>query len=93
MTSLSQSQNARLDFRVKPEQKSLIERAASVEGRTLTDFAVATLVKVAHETIERSTLTTLTARDAKAFLRMLDSDAAPNAALKAAAKRYKKSRG
>jgi len=89
MTSSSTSQNARLDFRVKPEQKSLIERAASVEGRTVTDFAVATLVKAAHEAIERSTLTTLSARDAGTFLRMLDSDAAPNAALKAAARRYK----
>lgn len=93
MTTLSQSQNARLDFRVKPEQKTLIERAAHVEGRTVTDFAVATLIRAAQETIERSTLTTLSTRDAKTFLRMLDADAAPNAALKAAAKRYKKNRG
>ena len=78
---------ARLDFRVKPEHKSLIERAAGIEGLTVTDFAVATLVKAAHETIERATLRTLSARDSKVFLQMLRS--APNAALKAAAKRYK----
>ncbi len=93
MTSFPRSQNARLDFRVKPEHKSLIERAASVEGQTVTDFALATLVKAAHETIQRATLTTLSARDSKIFLQMLDSDAPPNAALKAAARRYKKSRG
>lgn len=89
MKTVRQSENARLDFRVKRDQKSLIERAANVEGRTVTDFAVATLIKAAHETIERSTLTTLSTRDAEAFLRVLDTDAAPNAALKAAAKRYK----
>lgn len=93
MKTVSQTENARMDFRVKQDQKSLIERAASVEGRTVTDFAIAALIKAAHETIERSTLTTLSTRDASAFLRMLDSDAAPNAALKAAAQRYKTSRG
>jgi len=93
MTTFSQSSSTRLDFRVKPDQKSLIERAASVEGRTVTDFAVTALVRAAHDVLERSSLTSLSAQDAKAFLRMLDSDASPNAALKAAAKRYKKSRG
>lgn len=93
MKTVRQSENARLDFRVKHDQKSLIERAASVEGRTVTDFAVAALIKAAHETIERSTLTTLSTRDAETFLRVLDSDAAPNAALKAATKHYKTNRG
>ncbi len=93
MTSSADSQSARLDFRVKPEHKSLIERAASVAGQTVTDFAVATLVKVAHETMERAKLMTLSARDSKVFLRLIAADAAPNAALKAAARRYKKNRG
>lgn len=93
MASSLNSQSARLDFRVKPEHKSLIERAASVAGQTVTDFAVATLVKAAHETMERATSMTLSARDSKIFLRMVEADAAPNAALKAAARRYKKRRG
>ena len=79
---------ARLDFRVKPEHKSLIERRRPSKG-SVTDFAVAILVKAAHETIERAALRTLSARDSKVFLQMLRSTAAPNAALKAAAKRYK----
>jgi len=93
MASSPGSPSARLDFRVKPEHKSLIEHAASVEGLTVTDFVVVTLVKAAHETIQRATLMTLSARDSTTFLRMLESDAAPNPALKAAAKRYKKQRG
>jgi uncharacterized protein (DUF1778 family) len=93
MASSPHSPNTRLDFRVKPEHKSLIERAASVEGQTVTDFAVATLVRAAHETIERAALQALSARDSRIFLQMLASDAPPNAALKAAARRYKKMRG
>jgi uncharacterized protein (DUF1778 family) len=92
-TSRSNGTSTRLDFRVKPEHKALIEDAASVEGRTVTDFAVAVLVKAAAEVIERATVTSLSARDSKVFLSMLAADAAPNAALKAAAKRYKKNRG
>ena len=92
MTSVP-SQNTRLDFRLKPEHKSLIERAASAEGQTVTNFALGTLIKAAHETIQRASLTTLSARDADIFLGMLSADAEPNAALKSAAKRYKAKRG
>jgi len=93
MKTIREPQNARLDFRVKQDQKALIERAANVEGRTVTDFAVAALIKAAHETIERSALTTLSMQDAETFLGVLDSDSAPNAALKAAAQRYTTRRG
>ncbi len=87
------SQPARLDFRVPPEHKALIERAASVEGQTVSSFAIASLVRAAEETIQRATVRMLSARDSRNFLDMLDSDAVPNAALKAAAKRYKARRG
>jgi len=79
----------RLDFRLSPEHKSLIERAASAEGQTISSFAIASLIKAAEEAIQRASARTLSARDSKSFLKMLDSDAEPNAALKAAAKRYK----
>jgi uncharacterized protein (DUF1778 family) len=91
--SMIASPSARLDFRVNPEHKSLIEQAASAEGRSVTDFAVATLVKRAQEVIERAAQTRLSARDAQTFLHMLESDAKPNRALKIAAEKYKKVRG
>lgn len=83
------SQPSRLDFRISPEHKLLIERAASVEGQTVSSFAIASLVKAAEETIQRAAVRMLSTRDSRIFLDMLDSDAGPNAALKAAAKRYK----
>lgn len=93
MTITPKGSTTRLDFRLKEEHKALIERAAGVDGRTVTDFAVATLVNAAHETLQRASLTTLSARDAGAFLAMLDADAEPTTALKSAAKRYKDNRG
>jgi len=92
MSAVAKSNQSRLDFRVQREQKSLIERAARLEGRTITDYAVATLVKAAQEAVQRAGITTLSARDGKVFLQMLDSASSPKATLKAAAKRYRKSR-
>lgn len=87
------NQSARLDFRLSPEHKELIERAARIDGQTVSSFVVATLLRAAREALERSSVTTLSERDAKTFLRMLDADAEPNKALKAAAARYKQRRG
>ena len=85
--------SSRLDFRVSPEHKSLIERAASAQGQTVSSFAIATLVKASEEAIQTETARRLSARDARTFLSLLDSPREPNAALKAAAKRYKARRG
>ena len=92
MSAALPNQNARLDFRLPNEQKSLIERAASVQGQTVTQFAIATLVQAAHETIQQASLTELSIRDRDVFLGMLDSDAEPNAVLKKAAERYRSRR-
>lgn len=93
MSALPNPQSARLDFRVSPEHKSLIERAAGVQGQTVSNFAISALLKAAEETIQQATHRTLSARDSRLFLAMLDSDAPPNAALRRAAKRYKERRG
>ena len=93
MASARSNQTTRLDFRLQSEHKALIERAASVHGQTVTQFAIATLVKAAHESIQQVSLTELSIRDRDVFLKMLDSDAEPNAALKKAAKRYRSRRG
>ncbi len=93
MASALTNQTARLDFRLPSEHKALVEHAACVHGQTVTQFAIATLVKAAHESIEQAALTELSIRDRDVFLEMLDFDAEPNAALKKAAKRYRAWRG
>jgi uncharacterized protein (DUF1778 family) len=83
----------RLDFRVSPAHKAIIEHAASLQGQTVSSFASAALLKAADEVIQSQTARTLSARDSQTFLAMLSSDAKPNAALKAAAARYREQRG
>ena len=93
MSAIPNSPSARLDFRLSPEHKSLIERAASTQGQTVSSFAIATLLKASEAAIESETTRTLSARDSQMFLAMLDTPGKPNTALKAAAKSYKGRRG
>ncbi len=93
MSALPNRSGNRLDFRVSTEHKRLIERAAVAEGQTVSSFAIASLLQAAEAALQRASVRTLSARDSRAFLKMLDSDAEPNAALRAAAKHYKARRG
>jgi uncharacterized protein (DUF1778 family) len=79
----------RLDFRLPVECKRQIERAASVQGRTLTEFAIDTLTRAARSVLEEHEAVRLSERDRQRFLAMLEADPAPNARLLAAAKRHR----
>lgn len=75
---------ARLNFRLPPEAKEKIERAAVASGLTVTDFAVHALVNSADEVLERHHSRKLSNRDRDVFLALLDADDEPNEALKSA---------
>ena len=63
-------------------------------GQTVSDFAVSTLVQTARKVLHDQSVTTLSERDRKRFLALLDDPSAkPNKALIAAARRYKKQVG
>jgi uncharacterized protein (DUF1778 family) len=82
---------ARMNFRLSPEIKKAIEDAAAHCGQSLSDFAVSTLAQAARQILHEQQVTRLSARDHQRFLALLDDEnAAPNKALVAAAKRYKK---
>ncbi len=87
------NQPARLNFRLALDQKDLIERAAASVGQTVSDFAIASLIRAAQEAVESHTRTIISHHDQEAFLAMLADDSPPNDALRAAAARYKASRG
>jgi uncharacterized protein (DUF1778 family) len=74
---------------VSSEQKSLLERAAALEGRTLTDFVVSSAQAAALETIERHAVIKLTAHDSRVFIQALMHPPAPNERLRAAARRHR----
>jgi uncharacterized protein (DUF1778 family) len=80
---------ARLEARVSPEIKTLLQQAADLQGRTLTDFIVATVQAEAHRVITQHQTLKLNREDSHAFAQAILNPPEPNAALKAAAKRYK----
>ena len=79
---------ARLEARVSSEQKQLFERAADLQGRSLTEFVVRSTQEAAQEAIREHELMSLTARDTKAFVDALMKPPAPAKRLKQAAARY-----
>ncbi len=84
--------SARMEFRLPPERKEEIERAALVQNRSLTDFAIAALTDAARKVLaeqERHAHIQLSNRDRDRFLAELDADPTPNAALMAAARRHR----
>lgn len=73
----------RLDFRLTPSARRLIERAAELSGVPLTAFAVQVLVERAQEVVETETQRRLSERDWKRFVSMLDRETVTPALAKA----------
>ena len=78
----------RLEARVSPEAKELCKRAANMQGRTLTDFVVNSVVEAATRTVREGEFVALTLRDRKAFVEALLNPAAPNTQLQNAMRRH-----
>ena len=86
--------DARINVRLPSELKQTIEEAASALGQSVSEFAIATVVREARLVLQDAQVTRLSNRDRDRFLKALDAlDVKPNAALKAAARRYGKLRG
>src|ERR1035441_3055268 len=66
----------RLEARITPDQKELIERAACVQGRTVTDFVVSALQEAAKQAIADHTVWKLTQEQQKVFIGALTDAAA-----------------
>ena len=82
--------NQRLEARITREQKRLIERAALLRGRTVTDFVVTEIQQAAAATIREFESLQLRDEAREHFMQALLNPPAPNAAAKAAMARYKK---
>jgi uncharacterized protein (DUF1778 family) len=79
----------RLEARITPEQKALIQRAAELQGRSLTDFVVASAQEAAMRAIEDMHLVRLGAADSIAFAEALLKPRVPAPKLRAAVRRYR----
>lgn len=79
----------RLEARVSREQKELFVRAAELQGRSLTDFLVASAQEAAIETVRTQNALRLSERDRQTFVSALLASPAPAKRLEQAAKRYR----
>jgi uncharacterized protein (DUF1778 family) len=83
----------RLETRVTAEQKDLIERAAALQGRTITDFVLTSVQDAARRTIEEHQQLELSVRDSKAFVEALLNPRPVNARLRDTVRRYRAATG
>jgi len=78
----------RLAFRVDEQTKSLIERAAQLERRKVSDFCVTALTDAARHTVAQHETMVLSERDRAAFFEALANPPEPNERLKRAVADY-----
>ena len=79
----------RFDARINEEQKFLIQRAADLEGRTMTDFVLRSAETAAERTIEKRAMLILTARETETFANAILNPPDPGAVLRQAARQYR----
>lgn len=79
----------RFDARLNHEQKVLIQKAADLEGRTMTDFVLHSAETAAERTIAERAILILSARETEVFVESIMNPAPPGAVLRAAARQYK----
>lgn len=82
------SRTERLGARVPADVKAILQRAADLTGRSLTDFVVASAQAAAEETIRQHEVILLTERDSRKLAQALMRPPAPNEQLKAAFEDY-----
>ncbi|MEP7011884.1 MAG: DUF1778 domain-containing protein [Acidobacteriota bacterium] len=91
MSVATDQRDERIDLRVSAGLKSLLSRAASYRGMSLSSFLVSIAADRAKEVVAEHETLRLTARDWEAFLAALDDDRR-RPKLEAAVRRYQKRR-
>lgn len=90
MTEQASRKTARLEARISGEQKALFERAAALQGKSLTDFLVSSAYEAALRTIDQVERVRLNAHDSAAFAEALLNPRPPTKRLKSAVERYRR---
>ncbi len=58
----------RLEARITADQKALIQRAAELEGRSVTDYVISSVQDAAKRTVEAHDVMVLSAAESRAFV-------------------------
>ncbi|HCL4135293.1 TPA: DUF1778 domain-containing protein [Pseudomonas aeruginosa] len=87
--TLEKTRNARLETRVSSDQKSLFQRAATLSGRTLSEFVIDSTQEAAARIIKEHEIIRLTREEQEAFVTALLAPPMPGSRLSQAAKNYR----
>jgi uncharacterized protein (DUF1778 family) len=82
------ARSSRLDLRVAPDEKDIIERAATLTGSNTTDFVRSTVLAAAREAIRTHEVIKLTAEGSRIFVEALINPPQPNEHLRALAREF-----
>lgn len=83
----------RLETRVTTDQKNLIERAAALQGRTVTDFVLTSVQDAARRAIEEHQRLDLSVRDSEAFIDALLNPQPASERLRETVRHYRQATG
>lgn len=83
-TEKRRTRSLRLGFRVDAQTKRLVERAAALERRSLTDFCLTALTEATRATISRHETLLLSERDRQVFFDALVTPPKPSVRLRRA---------
>ena len=89
----TEQRGARLEARVSAAQKSLLQRAAALSGRTLSEFVVASAQDAANKVIQDHAAIELSRSEQIAFVTALLDPPKPSARLRRAAAAYRQQMG
>lgn len=84
---------ARLEARITTDQKAMLQHAAALSGRTLSEFVLASAQEVAARVIQEHETIRLSRSEQVAFVTALLEPRAPNARLRKAAEKYRQKAG
>lgn len=85
----SRPRSQRLEARVTADQKHLIERAAALQGRTVTDFVLSSVQEAARRAIEEHQRLELSLRDSEAFVDAMLNPPPVNERMRDTVRRYR----
>lgn len=84
------TRSSRLETRISPYVRSVIKRAAEIEGRSVSDFVAAAAQEVAERTIERTQIVQLSLEDQRAFAEAILNPPEPGPAWHKAKEAYRR---
>lgn len=89
----SRVRSERLEARITSEQKVLIERAAALQGRTVTDFVLTSVQDAAQRAITEHGRIALSIDESRAFVELLLAPPPVNDRLRETVRQYRQTTG